>query len=393
MSTKTIGRGRTNLVQASREWASRPADQRFWTLADLYARSKQYAEESVVKPVSLSECQVVPLAGDDMGLSGPEGGVATFQHYSFGQLCGMAQAPTGYLRGLPAPIASACLNNGLQQIPGSQVLLFHKNGGLQLRCITSTEYSRIWNYQVAELALALEENEGWRTPPARPCGLENIPVRKATQADVLRVSAHRELGIRVGDDISPSGLYVSDHDCFIFQVNEDHPIDAGGGEMLHRGVFWSNSEVGDAKFRGTMFLYDTVCGNHIVWGAKVVAEINIVHKGNAQEMFRMAMAQATATIQAGASDDEKRIQKAKMFELGPGKDQVVKLVFGKDWGLSKTECESAYVLASRHAEEHGTEPNTAWGYAAGITRLSQGQYADKRVAMDRVAGRVMELAF
>ena len=393
MATSTTGRGRTNLVQANREWATRPADQRFWTLQDLYNKSKQYAEESVIKPLALNQCQVVPLVGDDLGLSGPKGGVATFQNYSFGQLCSLAKAPAGYLRELPAPVASACLNNGLERIEGEQVLMFHQNGGLQLRCVTSPNYSRIWNYQIAEMALALEESEGWKTPPARPCGLDGIPTRVATQADVLRKTAHPGLGIKVGDTICPSGLYVSDHDCFIFQVNEDHPVDAGGGEFLHRGVFWSNSEVGDAKFRGTMFLYDTICGNHIVWSAKVIAEICLVHRGNAQEIFREAMAAATATIEKGAHEDQRRILAAKTFELAPTRDKVIDMVFKKDWGLSKSECDSAYVLATRHAEDHGTEPNTAWGYAAGVTRLSQGLHADKRVTMDRAAGRIMELAF
>lgn len=390
---QTTTRGKTNLVAASREWASRPADQRFWTLAELYARTKRYAEESVTKNLALSECRVVPLPGDDLGLAGPQGGVATFQNYSFGQLAGHAQAPAAYLRGLPAPIAAECMNHGLSQIQGEQLLMFHQNGGLQLRCVTSPSYARIWNYEVAELALALEEGEGWRTPPARPCGVSGVPTRLATSEDVLRVSAHKSLGISVGDEISPAGLYCSDHDLFIFQVNEDYPIDAGGGEMLHRGVFWSNSEVGDARFRGTMFLYDTVCGNHIVWGAKVVAEINIRHTGKAAEMFRQAMAAATAGILRSASEDEDRIQKAKQFSLGDDQAAVVKNIFVRNWGLSKNECENAYVLASRHAEEHNTEPNTAWGYAAGLTRLSQGQYADRRTEMDRVAGRILEMAF
>src|SRR5476651_2146851 len=122
MATKSSGRERTNLVQASREWSTRPADQRFWTLHDLLTQSRKYAEESVVKSVALSKCQVVALPGDDLGLQGPQGCAATFQHFSFGQLCGLAQAPPGYLRGLPAPIASACLNNGLQDAQGEQVL-------------------------------------------------------------------------------------------------------------------------------------------------------------------------------------------------------------------------------------------------------------------------------
>ncbi len=391
MATKRTER--VNLVTASREWASRPADQRFWTLQELYDKSKHYAEESVIKTLKLSECKAAPLPGDNLGLQGPSGNVATFQHYSFGQLCNIAHTPAGYLRELPSDLAAANLNHGLKHVQGDQMLMFHKNGGLQLRCVTSPDYSRIWNYEIAELALALEEREGWRTPPARPASVPGLPVRRATDADVLRKSSHPGLGISVGDEISPAGLYCSDHDCFIFQVNEDHPIDAGNGELLYRGVFWSNSEVGDARFRGTMFLYDTVCGNHIVWGARIIAEISIVHRGKASVEFREAMAAATAQVLRPASEDEDRIKKAKQHLLGPGQPEVVRNIFGRGWGLSKRECEDAYVLATRHAEDHGTEPNTAWGYAAGLTRLSQAAYADKRDNMDRVAGRILEMSF
>lgn len=391
MRTRTASR--QNLMTASREWASRPADQRFWNLQELLDRSKRYAEESVVAKVPLSDCLVQPYNGEDLALVGPKGQPATFQHYSFGQLAGLCKAPAAYLRELPAALASGCLNEGLKHVDGTQALMFHKNGGLQLRCVTSDEYTRIWNHQVASMALALQEQEGWVVPPARPCGLEGIPVRKATKDDVLRHSAHRSLGVHVGDDISPSGLYASDHDCFIFQVNEDCQIDAGGGEMLFRGVIWKNSEVGDAKFRGTMFLYDTICGNHIIWGAKIVAEIEIVHKGKADVLFREAMATATSRMVRSASEDEQRIQAAKVATLGTNREKVVDLVFKKQLGLSKTECDMAYTLAERHESDHGGDPTTCWGYAAGVTRLSQSQYGDSRERMDRAAGKILSIAF
>jgi len=393
MATRTMSR-KQNLVTASREWATRPADQRFWTLKELYERSLKYAEESYTHQVRLADCSVLATEKEDLVLDMANVDTpATFQHYSFNQLAGLAGAPAGYLRGLPAPIAALNLNHGLQQIDGSQLLMLHKNGGHALRCVTSDGYSRIWNYEVAEMALALEEEGGWVVPPARPTSLPDVPVRKATEADVLRKGSHLSLGIGVGDDISPAGLYASDHDCFIFQVNVDRPIDAGNGEMLYRGVFWRNSEVGDARFTGTMFLFDTVCGNHIVWGARIVAEISIIHRGNAQEMFREAMAQATVMMEAPSSDDENRIKAAKLYEIAPTSKETIETIYRKSVGLSKRECEDAYILATRHAEDHGTEPNTAWGYAAGITRLSQGQTAtDKRDLMDRAAGKVLEMA-
>lgn len=383
-----------NLTAASNQWQVRPADERFWTLEELLNQTKTYAEESMVKTLPLSQCEVISPDGRDLQLMGPtKQNGAQFQHYAFGQFSGLCGAPASYLRSLPAPLAAQCLNNGLRNIKGDAALLFHKNGGLHLRCVTTDKYARIWNYEIASLALALEENEGWRTPPARPCGLPDIPVRAATQADVLRNSAHPQLGIKVGDQISPAGLYASNHDCFIFQVNEDKAIDGGDGESLYRGVFWSNSEVGAARFRATMFLYDTVCGNHIVWGAKVLAEISIRHTGEAHRVFSEAMATITGRMQRRATEDEHRIQGAKLKQLGQTKDEIVTLVFGKALGLSRRECEDAYTLAERYEDSHGNNPRSAWGFAAGVTRLSQQQYADKRDTMDRAAGRILDLAF
>jgi hypothetical protein len=383
---------KTNLTMASRHWAQRPADERFWTLGELFNRTKQYARECGTSQVRLSQCHAIPVK-DDIYLEGPTGAQAQFLNYSFGQLCNIAKAPASYLRELPAPLAASNLNHGLVQVTGTQSLLFHKNGGLHLRCVTSDEYKRIWNYEVAELALALEENEGWRVPPARPCGMPDVPTRIATDSDVLRNSSHPGLGIKVGDQISPAGLYASDHDLFIFQVNEDYSVDGGDGETLHRGVFWTNSEVGDARFRGTMFLYDSVCGNHIVWGAKVIAEISIRHTGNARAMFAQAMATVTRNLHTSASQDRQRISAAKQLQLADTKEDVINLVFRKNIGLSKDECENSYVLADRHCDEHGGNPLSAWGFASGVTRLSQQQWADKRDRMDRAAGKIIELAF
>lgn len=230
------------------------------------------------------------------------------------------------------------------------------------------------------------------TPPARPSNQEGVPTRIATDADVLKYSSHTGLGVKAGDTISPAGLYASDHDCFIFQVNENRAIDGGNGETLYRGVFWSNSEVGSARFKATMFLYETICGNHIVWGAKKVAEVSIVHKGNARRMFAQAMATITDRMDKSATEDQARIVSAKQKLLGESKEEVVTFVYGKSLGLSRSECENAYVLADRYSDVHG-DPNTAWGFSSGVTRLSQQKYADQRDRMDRAAGKVLETAF
>lgn len=57
--------------------------------------------------------------------------------------------------------------------------------------------------------------------------------------------------------------------------------------------------------------------------------------------------------------------------------------------------ELAYDQAVKHPEDHvGASPASAWGFAQGLTRLSQQQaYTADRVNLDRAAGKVVRMAF
>jgi hypothetical protein len=60
--------------------------------------------------------------------------------------------------------------------------------------------------------------------------------------------------------------------------------------------------------------------------------------------------------------------------------------------VGKAQVADAYELATRHEDVDGN-PNTAWGFAQGLTRLSQlEQYTDDRVALDLAASKVLALA-
>ena len=110
-------------------------------------------------------------------------------------------------------------------------------------------------------------------------------------------------------------------------------------------------------------------------------------------MFAQAMATVTERTQRSALEDESRIKTAKGYELAGSKDDIVTLIFGKQLGLTRGECIDAYAIAEKCEDDHGGNPRSAWGFAAGVTRLSQGQFADTRDRMDRAAGRILELAF
>src|SRR5579872_4653115 len=272
------------LFKASNQWSTRPADERFSSLEELYAACKAYAQQARTKDVPYSTLRVEPRDGEIVLTRGEN--EAKFTNWAFGQLCSRVAAPASFLRDLPPTLAANVLNHRLKErgqeldAAGPASMLFHLNGGLMLRALVSQKYSRIWNYEVCERLLPLKQY-GWRVPPARPA-LENQPgARPATQEDILQDQGFG-LSIRVGDMIAPAGLYASDHDLFAFLVNESARIaDPGNssGLGLSRGVFVENSEVGASAFRVTRLLYIHVCGNHIVWGASNVREISIRHVG------------------------------------------------------------------------------------------------------------------
>src|SRR5204862_718616 len=78
--------------------------------------------------------------------------------------------------------------------------------------------------------------------------------------------------------------YASDRDVFIFLVDPNNPVEVDG-EVLYRGFYTWNSEVGSAVFGLTTFLYRYVCDNRIIWGATDVKELRIRHTGGAPERF------------------------------------------------------------------------------------------------------------
>jgi hypothetical protein len=166
---------------------------------------------------------------------------------------------------------------------------------------------------------------------------------------------------------------------------------------MNRGFFVSNSEVGDRAFTLTSFLYDSVCGNHIVWGASEVSEVRIVHRGRANTRWIGDLHRALVVYAGKSSDVERKlIMGAMTAEIAHDKDSVVEKLFkNKSLGVTKRNLESAYDWAVKESRLRGNvfRPNSVWGMVCGLTRVSQEcGWADERVAMDQAAGKLLSMA-
>ena len=383
-----------NLYAAHEQWANRPADERFETLEDMRDVTRHHKESARSAVVPTNVLRVVPT-DNQVGVAGSSGQVAKLTNWSFGQLCLRAGAPAGYLRQLPKNLVAECLNTGLAARPADDesTLLIHRNGDLVCRQFSSDQYARIWNTDLAEKLIELQ-SIGWQVPPARPA-LPNQPgARQATESDVLRLSGGG-LSVKVGDIIAPAGIYASDHDMFAFMVNEKNRIDDGTDGGLGQGFFLSNSEVGAASLKITKFLYRYVCGNHIVWDAKDVKELKIVHKGNNDRRYAgQIMREMYAYSRDSMEADRARVEKAMAAKICAADQNVVEVLYARDLMPRKT-----LELAWEHAKQEAdlrtkTDPRSVWGFVQGITSASQTlPHTDDRVAMDRAAGKLMSMAF
>lgn len=377
------------LMAANRQWATRPDDQRFDSLKAMYLAMFLAAQTTSAHDISQQALRV-EVANNDLVLATPAGQM-DFSHWSFGQLSQRIGAPASWLRTLDPELAALNLNAGLARsgIGDDAQMYFRQSPGEQrakLLALTSTKYGRIYNHEVLSAVMNIPGN--WTSPLSMPKAGE--ATRPATEDDVKYGT-----NLQIGEDVSTKrALYGSDKDMFAFLVDNDRRVDDGTDGGLGRGFFVSNSEVGDATFSITRFLYRYVCRNNIVWGAKNVEKISIKHLGRGARgrAFDSLEVDLKNYANASAVEDEARIRSAKNLILGRNVEDVQDKVFRELKIVGKSQVSDAYELATRHEDVDGN-PNTAWGFAQGLTRLSQlEQYTDDRVALDLAASKVLALA-
>jgi len=392
-----------NLLRASHQWATRPADERFWDLSELYEATLGYKQSAQLSDISLGDVRVEAIDGE-VALVSKRENKAHLTHWSFGQISSRANAPAEYLRRLPATLACQNINFGLKKVADERQaddpkleLLLHKNGGYYVRAITRA-YERIWNADIVKRLFALEQ-DGWRTPPAYPhaartgqavtdsTAMIKNRLRHATAAD-----AAVSLTIREGDLIGPAGLYASNEDMFAFMLNPNRVIKDGSRGGLMRGIMVWNSEVGKQTFGYCQFMFRGVCGNHIIWDAEDVKTVKVRHFGNvADKALSGIEVDVKKLMDSSASDDEAKIEASKRFVLkGRKKEDVIDFIFGKKL-LTRAAAQEAYAAV---IEDEDGPAYTAYGFAQGVTRFSQTTAnVDARVELDRAAGKIMRVAF
>lgn len=374
----------SNLMTAARQYAERPADERFSSPAAMIAAAKHdrdYSRErtyntkelrAIVARFTGTEQPIGPAAASEtLQLQSPRG-TADFTHWSFGQLCRFIGAPASYLRTLPAAIAADALNHGLQSTDHASdaQLLIKANGTAPIvRAVTSESYGRIWDANlygsIVDSFSQGGRDQQWQTPPTW--------------------------------DGEPAGAYRGDRDSFLILVNGGSIVNDPSGwdraagratdSPMYRGIMVRNSEVGHCSVWIDTVLFRAVCGNHILWGATYDQRFKRRHVGDKAERdaLRTIAQLARNFTGAGAAADEQIVRLLIDREIAHTADGVIDEL--RAIGATR---EQAIAAVKSCEQNEQSSPRSFWGIANGLTRISQESgYQDDRLQLDQLAAMVL----
>lgn len=377
-----ISRGE-RIGRVSSEWFSRPNDERYLSLSELYASVKGRAERSRTRTVESAAIRVDAHRDDpeNLALILPEADAPVAPtHWSFGQLASLVSAPAAYLRQLPAPLAGINLQYGLTSHRAEQIkTLETEDGRTELRAVTGPDYGRIYDH---ELVAAVQKIAGngtgdtrWKVPGTLDwsSGIYNPMV------DITK---------------DTTTLYASDRDVFLFLVDDMNPIEAGklpdgSPDLYFRGFYCWNSEVGAKTLGIASFYLRAVCQNRNLWGVEDFQEISIRHSKYAANRFAHEAAPALNRF----ADSSPRpfvegIRAARERIVARNDDD--RTDFLRRRGFSKAE--TARIVETVLAEE-GRPAESVFDFVQGITAVARSKpQQDARLEMEGKAKKLLERA-
>ncbi|MBO9579518.1 MAG: DUF932 domain-containing protein [Sphingobium sp.] len=375
-----LSRGSSN-SRVSSEWFSRPDDERFLSLDDLYKSVHARSKTSHTRIVESRAIRVEARRDtpDRLALILPDSDMPVAPtNWSFGQLCSIVGAPASYLRDLPAPLAGINLQHGLLNHRGEQVKLLQTDTGrTELRAVTGPDYGRIWDH---ELVAAVMRFAGSGTGDTRwkvPGVLDWGAMRHNPYVDVTR---------------DTTTLFASDRDVFLFLVDDTHPIEAGrlpngDPDLFFRGFYCWNSEVGAKTLGIATFYLRAVCANRILWGVEHFEEIKIRHSKFAAGRFAQ---QAEPALEHYADASPSRF----VDGIRTARERIVarkdedREDFLRARGFSKAE--TAKIIETVLAEE-GRPPESVFDFVNGITALARSKtQQDRRLDLETKARGLLE---
>ncbi len=369
--------------RVSSEWFSRPDDERFLSLQELYAAVRARADRATARTVDSRAIRVEARRDDAERLTlivpGRDTPVAP-THWSFGQICSLVGAPSSYLRDLPAPLAGVNLQHGLLSHRAELMkTLEAEDGRVELRAVTGPDYGRIWDHELVAAVMKIAGNgtgdTRWKVPGV---------LDWATMTHNPFVGVTKET----------TTLYASDRDVFLFLVDDTHPIEAGrlpngDPDLYFRGFYCWNSEVGSKTLGIASFYLRAVCMNRNLWGVEGFEEISIRHSKFAAQRFAHEAAPALTNFARSSPAPFIAGVKAARERIVARKDEE-RESFLRKRGFGKAE--TAKVIAAV-LDEESRPPESIFDFVQGITAIARVKpHQDSRLELEGKAKALLERA-
>jgi len=367
--------------RVSSEWFSRPDDERFLSLSDLFEAVRTRAERSRTRTVESADVRVEASREDPERLSLILPGKPmpiTPTHWSFGQLASLVSAPAAYLRQLPSALAGINLQYGLSTHRAEQVKTLETDDGrLELRAVTGPDYGRIYDHELVSAVQRIAGNgtgdTRWKVPGVLDwsTGIYNPRV------DVTR---------------DTTTLYASDRDVFLFLVDDLNPIEAGrlpdgSPDIYFRGFYTWNSEVGAKTLGMASFFLRAVCQNRNIWGAEDFQEITIRHSKYAASRFAHEAAPAlTRFAESSPAPFVNGIRAARAAIVARTDEDRAEFLRKRGFGRTET----AKIIETVLAEE-GRPPESVFDFVQGITAIARDKpHQDARLDLEARAKKLFD---
>ena len=371
-----------NRQEVNVQWSRRRADEKSLSISKLKAKvagREEASSEAVLNTKKIEFFAPVPKEQGDTNILSvglPDGSEVGPTHWAFNQACSLGKAPASYLRRKPSQfVADALTHDFRYNAPSTEVKAYVVDG--ELAALTGRDYGRIYDREVVEAVELIAGNGTGDTRWKVPGCLDWSTMTYNPEAPVT---------------LDSTTLYSSDRDVFMFLVDDRNPIEVGklpdgSPDLMFRGFYASNSEVGAEALMLAAFYLRAVCMNRNLWGVEGFSEIRMIHSKYAPSRF---MEQARPALESFANGSERKliegVKAAKAAVIADDEDDAIAFLQARDFSRKK----AMEILAQGEREEQ-RPVRTVWDMAQALTANARAlPNTDERIKIEKVARRILD---
>lgn len=375
--------------EVSMQWMSRPVDQRFLSLDDLFNYKRKFWEGSFQTRARTEDFELLapePKTPEDLhkltvGLKVNRGDTVEAReiaptNWAFGQMAALGKSPASFLRELPSPLVVDVLGWRLRHAREIEEIKCY-GGATELYAATGPDYGRIPDYEVVEAVRQVagtgRGERRWKIPGVLDWRTNLYDPEAPVTTD-------------------STTLYASDRDVFMFLVDDRNPIEVGKlktGEpdLMFRGFYIQNSEMGARSLKLAAFYLRAVCMNRNLWGVEDFEEIKINHTRLAPDRW---LQQCVPALNAYANGSQQKliagVAAAKEAKVAADHDAALDFLSQRKFSSAK-----AKAILDVGEKEEGHAPRSAWDMAQAITAYARGvPNNDDRLTIELEAKKVLD---